>query len=102
MRHPAAGSASERATAGRRAGEAARRGEREKHQRHDAAGDALIAFAVESAGRLGGEAKLWLRKQVGELPEDTRPRELARAYKVISCAVQTHVARQLRKASGLK
>ena len=37
-----------------------------------------------------------------ELPRDIQSRELQRAYKVVSCALQTEVAWQLRKAAGLK
>ena len=57
---------------------------------------------VELAGRLGGEARLWLRRQTLDLPKDLRTAELTRAYKVISCTVQSQLALQLRKASGLK
>ena len=100
IRHSAAGNASEVATAARRAGEAARRGEREKHARYP--GERLVPFVLECGGRLGGEARQWLRAQVEQLPEDTRPSELIRAYRVLSCALQGQLARQLRKAAGLK
>ena len=99
VRHSAAGNNSELSTAARRDGEAARRGEREKHTRYP--GDRLVPFVVECGGRLGGEARQWLRDQVRQLPEDTQSKELARAYKVVSCAVQGQIARQLRKAAGL-
>jgi hypothetical protein len=98
-RHPAAGSTSELATAARRDGEAARRGEREKHTRYP--GDRLVPFVLECGGRLGGEARQWLRCHVAQLPEDTQQQELTRAHKVVSCALQGQVARQLRKAAGL-
>ena len=100
IRHPAAGTFSEVATASRRAGEAARRGEREKHARYP--GERLVPFVVECGGRLGGEARLWLRDQVQNLPEDMQIKELARAHRLISCALQGQIARQLRKAAGLK
>ena len=99
VRHPAAGSTSELAAAARRDGEAARRGEREKHARYP--GDRLVPFVLECGGRLGGEARQWLRSHVAQLPEDTRQQELTRAHKVVSCALQGQVARQLRKAAGL-
>ena len=100
VRHPAAGNASEVTQAARRAGEAARRGEREKHERYP--GEQLTAFAVETYGRVGAEARQWLKRLTAELPEDVQITELTRAYKVISCAVQAELAEQLRAASGLK
>ena len=99
-RHPAAGTAADTAAAARKPGEASRRAERAKHERYP--GPELTAFVVELPGRLGGEARLWLRRQVLALPPDLRTAELARAYKVISCTVQSQLALQLRKASGLK
>ena len=100
VRHPAAGSPSEVDRAARRGGEAARRAERDKHLRYP--GDALTAFAVETFGRVGTEARQWLRRLTLELPEDQQVTELTRAYKVISCAVQAELAEQLRSASALK
>ena len=100
VRHPACGSPAEVSQAGRRAGEAARRAERQKHARYP--GDALPAFAVETYGRLGAEARQWLRRLAADLPDDTRTAELTRAYKVISCAVQAELAEQLRAASDLR
>ena len=100
VRHPLAGSPTEVQRAARRAGEAARRGEREKHTRYP--GEQLTAFAVETYGRVGAEARQWLRKLAAELPDDVRTAEMNRAYKVISCAVQSELALQLRAASGLK
>ena len=100
MRDSAAGNNSEVTRAARRDGEAARRGERCKHQRYP--GDRLAAFVVESAGRVGGEARQWLLRHTNELPADRRTAEQTRAYKVVSCAVQAQVAKQLRKAAGLK
>ena len=88
------------ATAAKRDGEAARRGEREKHLRYP--GDRLVPFVLECGGRLGGEARQWLRSHVAELPEDTQLQEVTRAYKVVSCALQGQIARQLRKAAGLQ
>ena len=100
IRHPAAGNASELCAASRRAGQAARRGERAKHERYP--GSQLTAFVVETCGHLGGEARQWLRQQVSLQPDDLHVAETTRAYKVISAALQSHVARQLRRASGLK
>ena len=100
VRHPAAGDEPAVRVAARRPGEASRRAEREKHDRYP--GERLTAFAVESAGRLGAEARQWLVSHVRELPEDEQPAELARAYCAISCAVQRRLARQLRQAAGLR
>jgi len=100
VRHPAAGDESAVRVAARRPGEASRRAEREKHERYP--GERLTAFAVETAGRLGAEARQWLLSHVRELPDDEQQAELARAYCVVSCAVQRHVARQLRQAAGLR
>ena len=100
IRHAAAGNHSEVASAARRDGEAARRGEREKHTRYP--GDRLVPFVLECGGRLGGEARQWVRAHVAQLPEDTQQLELARAYKVVSCALQGQISRQLRKAAGLQ
>ena len=86
--------------AARKPGEAARRAERTKHERYP--GEALTAFAVELPGRLGAEAREWLKQQVRQLPSDTWTQELNRAYKVLSCSLQTWMARQLRASSGLK
>jgi len=100
VRHPAAGTDADRARAARKPGEAARRAERTKHERYP--GEQLTAFAVELPGRLGAEAKAWLKQQVRRLPSDTQTHELNRAYKALSCSVQSWMARQLRAASGLK
>ena len=100
VRDPAAGNASELSAAARRDGEAARRGERAKHTRYP--GDRLTAFVVETSGRVGAEARQWLRRHTHDLPEDQRTAELTRAYKAVSCAVQATVARQLRQAAGLR
>ena len=100
VRHPAAGTDADRTRAARRAGEAARRAERSKHERYP--GEELTAFVVELPGRLGSEAREWLKQQVRQLPSDTWTHELTRAYKTVSCSVQSFMARQLRAASGLK
>ena len=100
VRHPAAGDNSSVRRAARKDGEATRRAEREKHQRYP--GPQLTPFAVESPGRLGAEARLWLLQQVRSLPQDQQAKELARAYRVVSCAVQGEVARQLRRAAALR
>ena len=62
----------------------------------------MTAFAVETFGRVGTEARQWLRRLTLELPEDEQVTELTRAYKVISCAVQAELAEQLRSASALR
>ena len=55
---------------------------------------------VESYGRVGAEARQWLRRLSLQVPEDLQTAELTRAYKVVSCAVQAEIAKQLRTASG--
>ena len=100
IRHAAAGDAADVARAARRKGEAARRGERCKHDRYP--GNTLTAFVVEAHGRLGGEARQWIRRMVSALPDDEQSREQTRAYQAVSCTLQTYLARQLRKAAGLR
>jgi len=100
VRHPAAGTAADRARAARKPGEAARRGEKDKHERYP--GPQLTAFVVELPGRLGGEARQFLKDQVQRLPADQWTYELSRAYRVISCTVQSYCARQLRAGSGIR
>ena len=100
VRHPAAGDGSAVRAASRKEGELAGRAERSKHERYP--GQQLTAFAVEVGGRLGGEARAFLLAETRQLPKDLQAKELQRAYKVVSCALQTEVARQLRKAAGLK
>jgi hypothetical protein len=97
VRHPAAGDAVN--LAAKRAGEAARRGEKDKHARYP--GDRLTPFVVEVPGRLGGEARHWLLQLVRSQPEDLWTSELTRAYKVVSCALQAQTALQLRRAAGI-
>ena len=77
IRHAAAGDAADVARAARRKGEAARRGERCKHDRYP--GNTLTAFVVEAHGRLGGEARQWIRRMVAVLPDDEHTREQTRA-----------------------
>ena len=100
VRHPAAGDASAVRAAGRKDGEATRRAERQKHERYP--GPLLTPFVVETPGRLGAEARFWLLAQVRTSPPEAQSRELVRAYQVVSCAVQGEVARQLRRAAGLR
>ena len=98
-RSPAAGELADRRRAARKPGEAARRAERHKHERYP--GEQLTALVVELPGRLGGEARQWLKQMVRtHLPEDRWTHELGRAYKVLSCTVQSQLARQLRSAAG--
>ena len=40
--------------------------------------------------------------QAKTLPEDQQAAELIRAYKVVSCVVQTQLALQRRRAAGLR
>ena len=98
VRHPAAEHVVARAA--RRPGEAARAAEREKHARYP--GDRLTPFVIEAPGRLGGEARQWLVRQARSCPEDQQSFELIRAYKVVSCVVQTQLALQRRRAAGLR
>ena len=100
VRHPAAGDAAAVLGASRKDGEATRRAERCKHERYP--GSQLTALAFETPGRLGAEARLWLLSEVRQLRPDTQAAELARAYKVLSNALQTEVVRQLRRAAGLR
>lgn len=100
VRHPAAGGAAAVRAAARKDGEATSRAERQKNERYP--GPLLTPFVVETPGRLGAEARLWLLKHVRELPVEQQAKELTRAYQVVSCAVQGTVASQLRKAAGLK
>ena len=100
VRHPAAGDADAVLAASRKDGEASRRAEREKHARYP--GEQLTPFALEIGGRIGAEARLWLLSEIRLLPDDIQTMELARAYRVISCALQTGIVKQLRRASGTK
>ena len=100
IRHATAGTDADVARAARKKGEAARRGEREKHDRYP--GSSLTAFVVEVHGRLGGEARQWLKRLVCSLPPDEQTREATRAYQAVSCTLQTYLVRQLRKAAGLR
>ena len=100
VRHPAAGGQPALRNAATRDGEASRRGEREKHTRYP--GNNLIPFVVETPGRIGAEGRFWLLAQVRCLPDDMQSKELDRAYRLISCAIQSEVSKQLRRAAGLK
>ena len=100
IRHPSAGNLSQLAAAARRDGEASRRGDREKHSRYP--GDRLTPFVIEAGGRLGVEARQWLKQLVRQLPQDIQQSELARAYQVLSCTLQSHIARQMRSAAGCR
>ena len=75
------------------------RAEQEKHARYPAPG--LVAFVVEGCGRLGGEARSWLRIGASMQPADLQVRELTRAHRVISAVVQGQTARALRVSAGL-
>ena len=86
--------------AARKDGTACRRAELQKHQRYP--GPQLVAFAAELPGRLGSEARQWLKHHVQQLPHDLWTEELTRAYKAVSCAIEKHMALQLRRSRGLK
>ena len=79
---------------------ASRRAERVKHERYP--GVQLVPFAVEVGGRLGAEARTFLLNETRQLPRDLQAKELSRACRVVSCALQVEVARQLRRAAALK
>ena len=100
VRQSAAGPDAATRAAAKKDGEATRRAEREKHVRYP--GQQLTPFAVETPGRIGAEARFWLLAMVRELPADIQSSELSRAYRAISCAVQSEAAKQLRRAAGLK
>ena len=100
IHRPAAGDDSAVRAASRKPGEASRQAERTKHERYP--GPQLAPFAVEVGGRLGAEARAFLLSEVRQLPRDMQTRELQRAYKAVSCALQVELARQLRKAAGVK
>ena len=100
VRHPAAGGETAVRAAARKDGEATRRAERAKHERYP--GDRMTPFAVETPGRLGAEARQWLMTQMRLLAVDVQTFDLARAYKVLSCAVQRETAMQLRRAAALR
>ena len=75
-----------------------RTAEREKHARYPS--NNLVAFAVEGCGRLGAEARNWLRTGASGQPGDVQLQELTRAHRVISAAVQGETARALRASAG--
>jgi len=99
VRQGAAGSAAARAAAAKRDGVPSRTAEQEKHTRYPT--NSLVAFAVEGCGRLGAEARAWLRMGAGGQPDDVQVYELSRAHRVISAAVQGETARALRTSAGL-
>ena len=99
VRQGAAGSAAARLSAARRDGMPSRRAEQEKHLRYPV--DNLVAFIIEGGGRLGDEARAWLRAGA-EYQEAASPHwELTRAHRLLSAAVQGETARALRKSYGL-
>ena len=72
VRHPCAGDENTVRLAARKDGEASRRAEREKHERYP--GPRLTPFAVETPGRLGAEARLWLLTRCGPCQRSSSPR----------------------------
>lgn len=100
VRQGATGTAAARLAAARRDGVPSRRAEKEKHTRYRCNG--LVAFAVEGCGRLGGEARGWLRLGASGQPGDRQVFELTRAHRVISAAVQGETAKALRASAGLR
>ena len=101
VRQGAAGSAAARLAASRRDGMPSRVAEREKHKRYPGPPNRLVPFVVEGCGRLGGEARAWLRMGASGQPVDLLVSELTRAHRVVSAAVQGETARVLRAAAGL-
>ena len=100
VRQGAAGNAAARLEASKKDGVPSRRAEREKHARYPT--NELVAFAVEGLGRLGGEARAWLKNGAYSQLGDVQVAELTRAHRIISAAVQGETARALRTASGLR
>ena len=100
VRQGAAGSAEARLAASKRDGVPSRRAEQQKHARYPTR--ELVAFAVEGFGRLGGEARGWLKKGAYSQLGDLQVAELTRAHRVVSAAVQGETARALRAAAGLR
>ena len=100
VRQGAAGSAEHRRAASRRDGVPSRRAEQKKHARYPTR--ELVAFAVEGCGRLGGEARAWLKRGAYSQLGDLQVAELTRAHRVISAAVQGETARAQRAAAGLR
>ena len=99
VRQGAAGSTTARRAASRRDGFPSRTAEQKKHSRYPT--PELVAFAVEGCGRLGGEARAWLKKGAYSQLGDVQVAELTRAHRIISAAVQGETARALRAAAGL-
>ena len=100
IRQGAAGSTAARSEAAKKDGAPSRRAEREKHARYPT--NQLVAFAVEGCGRLGGEARAWLKAGAYSQLGDMQVSELTRAHRIISAAVQGESARALRAAAGLR
>ena len=100
IRQGAAGTAAARLKASKKDGEPSRRAERKKHARYPTS--ELVAFAVEGLGRLGGEARAWLKAGAYSQLGDVQVAELTRAHRIISAAVQGETARALRSAAGLR
>ena len=100
VRQGDAGSGAAVRAAAKKDGVPSTRAEQEKHARYPVSG--LVAFAVEGCGRLGGEARSWLRIGAAVQPEDTQVRELTRAHRVISAVVHGQTSRAMRLAAGLK
>ena len=86
-----AGNSSFRAACARRDGHAARRAAMGKRLKYDSAD--LVPFALETGGRVGGDARALLQALVAEA--DDPAFELAYAYRALSSVLQDGVARQL-------
>ena len=91
---PFAGSDAFRAVCSRRDGYAARRASVSKRTKYDQAD--LVPFAIETGGRLGADARSFLRKLAAEAPDPTA--ELTYMYWAVSALLQDGVARQFRVA----
>ena len=99
IRQGSAGRAADVRAAAKKDGVPSLRAEREKHSRYPSA--QLVAFAVEGCGRLGGEARAWLRRGASGQPADLQVKELSRVHRVVSAAVQGETARALCASAGL-
>jgi hypothetical protein len=88
---PYAGDANFRAACARRDGHAARRAAVAKHAKYES--EDLVPFALETGGRLGTEARAYLRR-LAQSAEDPNA-EMLYLYKAVSVTLQSGVARQL-------
>ena len=88
---PLAGSSDFLHACARRDGHAARRAAVGKRLKYDSPD--LLPFAVETGGRLGTEARAFLRLLSAQAPDPEK--ELGFLYRAVSVMVQSGVARQM-------